>query len=90
MGTALRARESRLARVRLPMSQKVICCRAPLGSETYLIMVTPALHRAMTMEPASTRLNVWVYAARRLTRYVRATAAIPPAKAASWISQPGR
>ena len=41
------------------MSQKVICCRTPLGSEMYLIVVTPALHSAMTMDPASTRLRVW-------------------------------
>ena len=43
----------------IPMSQNVICWSTSLGSETYLIMVTPALHRAMTMEPVSTRLSYW-------------------------------
>ena len=54
--------------VRLPMSQKVICWSTSSGSATYLIMVTPALHRDMIMDPVSTRLRVWEWADLRLMR----------------------
>ena len=54
--------------VRLPMSQKVICCNTSFGSATYLIMVTPALHRAMIIDPVSTRLSVCEWADLRLIR----------------------
>ena len=68
MGAALQRKASVSAFFRLPISQKVIFCRVSVGSETYLIMVTPALHRAMTMEPVRTRLRIWEWADLRLTR----------------------
>ena len=83
IGMALQRREVRLVLVRLPISQKVICWRTSLGSATYLIIVTPALHSAIIIDPVSTRLRVWLWADLRLMRYEAATAATPPAKAAS-------
>ena len=68
MGSALQRKASVSAFFRLPISQKVIFCRVSVGSETYLIMVTPALHRAMTMEPVRTRLRICEWADFRLTR----------------------
>lgn len=68
MGTALQAKESIVVFVRLPMSQNVICCRTSLGSATYLIIVTPALHNAIIIEPVRTRLSVCECADFRLIR----------------------
>ena len=68
MGIELQRKESMSVLVRLPISQKVICWSTSLGSEMYLIIVTPALHRAMTMEPVRTRLRIWEWADFRLIK----------------------
>ena len=83
MGTPLQRKLSMSVLVRLPISQKVICCNTSFGSATYFIIVTPALHSAMTIEPVSTRLSVCECTLLRLMAYESATADTPPMKAAS-------